>query len=59
MLHWGTHHGTGLLAGSRLASNLAEMMRMMMLPLSPAAPHLPGELAGFFWRREVLFAVIS
>ena len=50
MLHWGTHRRTGRLAGSRLASSLAEMM-MMMLPLSPAGPHLPGELAGFFWGR--------
>ena len=57
MLHWGTHRGTGQLAGSRLASSLAEIM-MMMLPLSPAGPHLSGELAGFFWGREVLLAVI-
>ena len=59
MLHWGTHRGTGRLAGSRLASSLAEMMMMMMIPVSPAGPHLPGELAGFFWGREVLLAVIS
>ena len=59
MLHWGTHRGNGQLAGSRLASSLAEMMMMMMLPLSPAGPHFPGELVGFFWGREVLFAAIS
>ena len=58
ILHWGTHRGTWRLAGSRLASSLAEMM-MMMLPLSPAEPHLPGELAGLLWGREVLLAVIS
>ena len=48
MLHWGTHRRTGQLAGSRLASSLAEMM-MLMLPLSPAGPHLPGDIAGVFW----------
>ena len=58
-LHWGTHRGTKRLAGSRLASSLAKMMMMTMLPLSPVGPHLPGDLAGFFWGREVLFAVIS
>ena len=58
MLHWVTHRRTGPLVGSRLASSLAEMM-VLMLPLSPAGPHLPGELVGFFWGREILFAVIS
>ena len=58
MLRWGTHRGTGRLAGSRLASSLAEMM-MLMLSGFPAGPHLSGELAGFFWGREILLAVIS
>ena len=58
MLHWGAHRGTGRLAGSRLASSLAEMM-MMMLSWFPVGPHLSGELAGFFWGREILLAVIS
>ena len=58
MLHWGTYRGTGRLAGSRLASSLAEMM-MMMLSWFPAGSHLYGELAGFFWGREILLAVIS
>ena len=58
MLHWGTHRGTARLAGSRPASSQNEML-MMMLSLSSAGPHLPGELAGFFWGTEVLLAVIS
>ena len=47
MLHWGTHRGTEQLAGSRLASSFAWMLMMMMLPLSPAVSHLPGEFTGF------------
>ena len=58
MLHWGTHRGTGRLAGSRLVSSLAEMM-MMMLSWFPAGPHFSGDLAVFFSGREILFAVIS
>ena len=58
MLRWGTHRGTGLLAGSRLASSLAGMM-MLMLSRSSAGPHLSEELVGFFWGREILLAVIS
>ena len=58
MLRWDTHRGTGQLAGSRLASSLAGMM-MLILSRSPAGPHLSGELAGFFWGREILLAVIS
>ena len=58
MLCWGTHRGTGRLAGSRLTSSLAEMM-MLMLSGFPEGPHLSGELAGFFWGREILLAVIS
>ena len=50
MLRWGTHRRAGRLAGSRLASSLAEMM-MLMLSGIPAGPHLSGELAGFFWGR--------
>ena len=59
MLHWGTHRGAGRLAVSRLASSYAWMLMMVMLFLSPAGSHLPGEFAGFFWGREVLLAVIS
>ena len=58
MLRWGTHCGTGRLAGSRLASSLAGMM-MLMLSRSSVRPHLSGKLAGFFWGREILLAVIS
>ena len=58
MLHWGTHRRAGQLAGSRLASSY-DWTLMMMLSLSSAGPHLPGELAGFFWGREILLAVIS
>ena len=55
MLHWGTHRGAGQLAGS----SYTWMLMMMMLPLSPAGSHLPGEFTGFFWGRAVLLAVIS
>ena len=43
---------------SRLASSYDAML-LLMLFLFPAGPHLSGELAGFFWRRKILFAVIS
>ena len=58
MLHRGTHRGTGQLAGSRLASSYDAML-VMMLSWFPAGLHLSGELAGFFWGGEILFAVIS
>ena len=58
MLHWGTHRGAGRLAGSRLASSYDAML-LMMLSLFSAGPHLSGELAGFFWGRGILLAVIS
>ena len=57
MLRWGTHCGTGRLAGSRLASILAGIM-MLMLSRSPVGPHLSGEVAGFYWGREILLAVV-
>ena len=59
MLHWGTHRGAGRLAGSRLASSYDWTLMMTMLSLSSAGPRLSGELAGFFWGREDLLAVIS
>ena len=58
MLYWDTHYGAGRLAGSTLASSY-DWTLMMMLSLSSAGPHLPRELAGFFWGREVLLAMIS
>ena len=58
MLHWGTHSKAGRLAGSRLASSY-DWMLMMMLSLASAGPPLPEELAGFFWAKKVLLAVIS
>ena len=54
MLLWGTHCGTGRLAGSSLAG-----MMMLMLSRSPVGPHLSGELAWFFWGRGIVLAVIS
>ena len=59
MLHWGTHRGAGQLTGSRLASSYDRTLMMMMLSLSSAGSHLSGELAWFFWGREVLLAMIS
>ena len=50
LLHWGNHFRAGRLAGSRLASSQNEMLTVM-LSLSSAGPHLPGELVGFFWGR--------
>ena len=45
MLRWGTHRGTGRLAGSRLASSLAGMM-MLMLSRPSAGLIFLGSLQG-------------